>query len=518
MSTSLVSIEEISKHRSPSDCWLVIDDQVWDITEFAPNHPGGPGIIHRYAGRDATKAYSEIHAPSIIKDNLPASNLKGKVDPSTISDEWLKPPPTAPQATSPGANSKPDLDTIINANDFELAAQKTSSAKTWAFYSSAANDLITRDANTSLYTRIWFRPRVMRNVRTVSTSTTILGHPTTLPIIVSPAAMAKLIHPDGELAIARACQSKGVIQCISTNASYPATEIVASIPQNTQQQQHHPFFFQLYVDKQRSKSEALLHNLHQNAKNIKAIFITADAAAAGKREADERVKADESLSSPMIGVAPKNDKKGGGYGRVMGGFIDPALNWDDIAWLRSRTHLPLILKGVMNASDVSLALAHGLDGVMLSNHGGRNLDTSPPAILTLLECHKRCPEVFGTGTGTKQFEIFIDGGIRRGSDVLKALALGATAVGLGRPVLFATGYGKEGVEHLLEIMRDELEVAMRNCGVRSLEEVGPELVNTGDLDHLVPGLEGHPYVRDWRRERRGGGDREGEGSGLKAKL
>ncbi|ERF75597.1 hypothetical protein EPUS_04577 [Endocarpon pusillum Z07020] len=163
MSTGLVSIEEISKHDSPSDCWLVIDNQVWDMTEFAPSHPGGPGIIHRYAGRDATQAYSEIHAPSIIKDNLPAINLKGSLDPSTINDEWLKPPPTAPQATPPGDNSQPDLDTIINAHDFELAAQKTSTAKTWAFYSSAANDLVTRDANRSLYSRIWFRPRVMRN-------------------------------------------------------------------------------------------------------------------------------------------------------------------------------------------------------------------------------------------------------------------------------------------------------------------------------------------------------------------
>lgn len=494
MSTNLVSIEEIAKHNSPSDCWLVIDDQVWDITEFALSHPGGPGIIHRYAGRDATQAYSEIHAPSIIKDNLPVSKLKGKLDPSSINDEWLKPPPTAPQATPPGDRSQPPLDTIINAHDFELAAQKTSTAKTWAFYSSAANDLITRDANQSLYSRIWFRPRVMRNVRTVSTQSTILGLPTTLPILISPAAMAKLIHPDGELAIARAAASQGIIQCISTNASYPATEIVTSIPTA------HPFFFQLYVDKQRSRSAALLTKLHHHP-NIRAIFLTADAAAAGKREADERVRADESLTSPMSGVAPRNDQRGGGYGRIMGSFIDPALNWDDVAWLRSQTTLPLVLKGVMNASDVRLALDHRLDGVMLSNHGGRNLDTSPPAILTLLECHRRCPEVFG------RLEIYVDGGIRRGSDVLKCVALGATAVGLGRPVLFATAYGQEGVEHLLEIMRDELEVAMRNCGVTSLDEVGPELVNTGDLDHLVPAGEGHPYVRDWRG-----------GRGVKAKL
>ncbi|KAF7506191.1 hypothetical protein GJ744_012171 [Endocarpon pusillum] len=504
MSAGLVSIEEISKHDSPSDCWLVIDNQVWDMTEFAPSHPGGPGIIHRYAGRDATQAYSEVHAPSVIKDNLAATKLKGRLDPSTINDEWLKPPPTAPQANTPaGDNSQPDLDTIINAHDFELAAQKTATAKTWAFYSSGANDLITRDANASLYSRIWFRPRVMRNVRTVSTSSTILGLPTTLPILISPAAMAKLIHPDGELAIARAAHSKGIIQCISTGASYPAAEIVTSIPSSPTSGSQHPFFFQLYVDKQRSKSAALLQKLHQHG-NIRAIFVTADAAAAGKREADERLRADESLASPITGVAARNDNKGGGYGRVMGGFIDPSLHWGDIAWLRAQTRLPLVLKGVMSASDVKLACHHGLDGVMLSNHGGRNLDTSPPAILTLLECHRRCPEVFAS------LDIYIDGGIRRGSDVLKCVALGATAVGLGRPVLFATAYGQQGVEHLIDILQDELEVAMRNCGVTSLEEVGPWLVNTADLDHLVPAEEAHPYARDWRR-----GKRE---RGIKAKL
>ena len=492
---------------------MVIDGQVWDMTEFAPTHPGGPAIIHRHAGRDATKAYSEIHAPSIIKDNLPATNLKGRIDVSTITDEWLKPPPSSPQAqqSTEAGQSQPALDTIINADDFELAAQKTASAKTWAFYSSAADDLLTRDFNRTLYRRIWFRPRVMRNVRTVNTSTTILGHRTSLPIIISPAAMAKLIHPDGELAIARAAHAKGVIQCISTNASYPAGEIVTSIPSNPPsspsdpfqpqaqpQPQRHPFFFQLYLDKNRAKSSTLLSQLHHHP-NITAIFLTADAAAAGKREADERLRADESLTSPMIGVAPKNDARGGGYGRIMGSFIDPSLNWDDIAWLRSQTHLPLVLKGVMHADDVRLALDHGLEGVMLSNHGGRNLDTAPPAILTLLECHKRCPEVFG------RMEIYVEGGVRRGSDVLKSVALGATAVGVGRPVLFATAYGQTGVEHLLEIWREELEVAMRNCGVTSLEAVGPGLVNTAELDGLVPDADEHGYVRDWRRGARRGG-------------
>jgi L-lactate dehydrogenase (cytochrome) len=196
------------------------------------------------------------------------------------------------------------------------------------------------------------------------------------------------------------------------------------------------------VNKDRKKSEQLLQEC--KTLGIKAIFVTVDAASAGKREADERVKADEDLSSPLSGVSAVNDKKGGGLGRVMGGYIDSGLCWDDIKWLRRWTDLPIILKGVMNAEDAKIAMKERLGGVLLSNHGGRNLDTSPPAILLLLEMHKNCPEIFD------RMDVFVDGGIRRGSDILKALCLGATAVGLGRSFLYSLNYGQEGVEHLID--------------------------------------------------------------------
>lgn len=498
MSAELLSAAEVSRHDSPSDCWIVVAGQVWDISQFAPTHPGGASIIYRHAGGDATEAYSKAHPPSTLKDNLPADCFRGRLDSSTISQSTLtsspsrKPKHNAQALQLPEKALLPPLDSIINADDFEHAAQRTAGAKTWAFYSSAADDLISRDFNRAIFRRIWLRPRVMRDVRTVSTQTTLLGQPSSLPIMVSPAAMARLIHPDGELAIARAAQSRSIIQCISTNASYSASDILSSTsPSNP----NHPFFFQLYVDKQRHKTASLLRNLRQNHKNLAAVFVTADAAVAGKREADERLRADESITSPITGVQPANDQKGGGYGRMMGSFIDPALNWADIAWLRQQLGpLPLVLKGVMHASDVKLALDHGLDGVMLGNHGGRNLDTSPSPVVTLLECHRRFPEVFRA----EGFEVFVDGGVRRGTDVLKCLALGARAVGLGRPVLFANAYGQEGVERLLDLLRDELETAMRLCGVTCLEEVGPWLVHTGDINHLVPTSEGHPYVQDWK--------------------
>lgn len=203
------------------------------------------------------------------------------------------------------------------------------------------------------------------------------------------------------------------------------------------------FFFQLYMRPDREKSAALIRQV-SSLPQFKAIHITVDAAWPGKREADERVKADETASVPMSDARAKNDDKGGGYGRLMASFIDPGLTWDDIAYVRKHTHLPVCLKGIMSADDAILAMKAGVDGILLSNHGGRNLDTSPPSIITLLELQRRAPEIFDC------MEVYVDSGIRRGTDILKAVALGATAVGMGRSVLFAANYGQEGVEHLID--------------------------------------------------------------------
>ncbi|PYH45166.1 FMN-dependent alpha-hydroxy acid dehydrogenase [Aspergillus saccharolyticus JOP 1030-1] len=475
----ILSTNQISQHKSPNDCWIVIDNQVWDVTDFLEAHPGGSTVILKYAGRDATKAYSQVHAPSVIEKELPSERKVGVLDETTVTNEWVKPPPTA-NARVMLQNEKPPLHTLINAHDFEIVASKTASKKTWAFYSSASTDLITRDANKLSFDRIWFRPRVLRNVRSVNTTTRLLRTDTSLPLFVSPAAMAKLIHPEGELAIARACERKGIFQGVSNNSSHTLDQIKEAAPSAN-------LFFQLYVNRDREKSASLLRQCSSNP-NVKAIFVTVDAAWPGKREADERVKADEDLTVPMAPSKAKNDKKGGGLGRVMAGFIDPGLTWEDLTWVRQHTHLPVCLKGVMSTDDAILAMEAGLDGILLSNHGGRNLDTSPPSIIILLELHKRCPEIFD------KMEVYLDSGIRRGTDILKAICLGATAVGMGRSMLFAANYGQNGVEHLIDIMKDELETAMRNIGITSLEDAGPNLVNTADIDHLVPYSASHPYA------------------------
>ena len=268
--------------------------------------------------------------------------------------------------------------------------------------------------------------------------------------------MAKMVHPSGEKGLARGCKKAGIAQCVSTSASFTIEEIVSSVKPKVQNKHNSkdkqeeesggerelPIFFQLYVDKNRTKSESLLHLVE--SLGIKAIFVTVDAPVAGKREAEERVKADENLSVPMSGATAKNDSKGGSLGRIMAGFIDSTLSWSDIPWLRKHTSLPIVLKGVQTAMDAKKAADLGCDGIVLSNHGGRSLDTSPSPILLLLELQKCCPEVFD------QLEVFVDGGIMRGTDIFKALCLGAKSVGLGRGLLYALNYGEEGVEKYIE--------------------------------------------------------------------
>ena len=209
-----------------------------------------------------------------------------------------------------------------------------------------------------------------------------------------------------------------------------------------QEAPNHPFFFQLYLNKEKEKSKQALQKAE--SLGVKAVFLTVDAAGRGKRESDERLKTDEVILNPVTGERAKADRKGGGLTRMMGSYIDQGMTWSDIAWIRSVTKMPLILKGITCAEDAKLAMEHGVEGIMLSNHGGRNLDFAPPSILLLLEMHKNCPEVF------ERMEIYVDGGFRRGGDILKALCLGAKAVGLGRSFLFSLLYGTEGAEHLVE--------------------------------------------------------------------
>ncbi|KAK1968947.1 cytochrome b2 [Colletotrichum sublineola] len=481
---SAVSLADLGKHNVETDCWIAVHSKVWDITDFLNEHPGGPSVLLKCAGSNATKIFDEVHAPDILEE-LPDEKCIGILEDAT---------PDAPENASQPAKSSdtnnavsntaqtpirpteddtaiPPLDSIIGAPDLELVASKALTPKTWAFYSSAATDLITHKKNKELMRRIMIRPRILRNVSHVDMRTNILGFESSAPFFISPAAMAKLAHPDGELALSRGAANEGIIQCISSNASYTLKSIVSAAPPTQ------PFFFQLYINSERQKTMEVLRSAR--SLGVKAVFLTVDAPVPGKREADERAAQAGTIRAAISGAESSSDKKGSGIGRLMAQYIDNSITWEDLKWIREASGAPIVLKGVQTADDVRLAVDYGLDGVLLSNHGGRSLDGSQASILVLLELRKQCPEVFD------KLEIYIDGGFERGSDILKAVALGATAVGVGRPFLYSLVYGQKGVEHLSQILKDELETSMRLCGITSLSQAKPDMVNTLDVDYLV---------------------------------
>lgn len=439
------------------------------LADFLDSHPGGSKIILKLAGTDATSEYDPIHPPGTLEETLTPAQILGPLDPSTV----LKPASAVPAVAT--AALLPPLDAQLNIDDFAITAKQVLSPKAWAYYSSASDDLLTKTHNNTAYTQILLRPRIFRDVRVVSTQTTLCGSPSTLPVFVAPAAMARLAHPTGEAGIAAACGKLGIVQCVSNNASLRPEQIAAARASPDQ-----PLWFQLYVQTERAKSEALLQRI--NALGFTAIVLTLDAAAPGKREADERAKNLGAATSGMSGEGVKSGSSGGGVkseglGKALFAGTSADLTWADLEWLRAQTHLPIILKGIQTHEDAALAAsdacaALGVVGIILSNHGGRAADTAPPPVYTLLEIRRHAPSVL------ERLEVYVDGGIRRGTDVVKALCLGATAVGIGRAALYGlSGYGPEGVERVLAILREEVETTMRLLGVCSIGELGMQHVS-----------------------------------------
>ncbi|KAL8357142.1 hypothetical protein RB598_002120 [Gaeumannomyces tritici] len=523
---------DLSRHQSSQDCWIAVHSKVWDVTDFLSEHPGGSAILLQYAGKDATAAYDDIHAPGMLEETLSPDKFRGNFIPASSDaappgaeaeaeveqeqqrqqqyqqphhhhhrQQQLQQQLQQQQQQQPQPYRKPDLCSCINAGDLREVAARTLTPKAWAFYSSAATDLNTHAWNQSFLRRVMLRPRVLRDVAETSLRRAVLGVDSAAPFFISPAAMARLAHPDGELALARGAAREGVVQCISNNASYPLAAIAAAADDLPAGDRHpltgppgrQDFFFQLYVNSDRAKTADLLRKA--KGLGVRAIFVTVDAPVPGKREADERIAAEANVASAVSGAVAGNDKKGGGMGRLMAQYVEKRLVWEDIAWIRETSGLPVVLKGVQSAEDARLAVRYGCAGVMLSNHGGRSLDTAQPAVLVLLELHRHAPEVFD------HLEVMVDGGFERGSDILKAVCLGASAVGIGRPFLYSLTYGEEGCAHLIQILKDELEVSMKLCGINSLDEAHPGLVNTADIDHLVRSASEHPWIR-WKPKSR----------------
>ncbi|KAJ3496915.1 hypothetical protein NLG97_g2310 [Lecanicillium saksenae] len=471
--TRKLSVSEVREHSNPDSCWIVVDGRVYDMTSFAPTHPGGAQIIYRYAGKDASDEYNAVHAPSLISRTLDEEQQLGQLDQSTAPTDWKK--STNESSLNILSQGRLPLSRIINLHDFEASAKRSLSKKSWAYVNSASNDNITKEGNAEMLKKIWFRPAVMRNVENVKTATSVFGCKLDIPVYISAVGTVRAAGPEGELAFAKGAASSGIIHCISTSASYPHDEILSATPMQA--------WFQLYVNKDRRKTEQLLKQL-QSSDKVKALFVTVDLPVISKREEDER--ADQ---GPIDGLGVP-DGKGAGLARQSAQFIDPQLSWDDIPWIRKFTELPIIVKGIQRWEDAQLAIRYGCDGIAVSNHGGRAADTAQPAIISLLELHKHLPEAFDKLT------VLIDGGFRRGSDVVKAICLGASAVGFGRSFMYSVHYGEEGVVHATNLLREEIETAMRLCGMTDLiADASPRYLNTKLVDGYVADRE-HEFLRE----------------------
>lgn len=391
-------------------------------------------MLYQFAGKDGTKTYNLYHAADLIEKELDDEDKKGQLDESTITQTWIDAQKEEEQAEA-DPNEKPPLSNIINLDDFERAFEKSGAKKSWAYIHGASNDLLSLNANKQAWGKLWFRPRIMRKVKDINTKAKMFGQPASMPVWICPMGIAKTAGDEGERALGAGAAAGGIIHCMSTSSSFSPEDIVTSAPKT------YPFFFQLYVDRNREKSEALMARLNQ-LDQVKALFVTVDLPVVSKREADERIREPQAKMSSYFGDAAQSkvDKRGGGLARTTGNFIDWCLDWDDIAWIRKHTTLPIVVKGIQSAADAKIAMQMGCAGIVISNHGGRALDNAPATLLILLELRRDCPEIFD------KMEVHIDGGVRRGSDVLKAICLGAKGVGVGRPFQCAVSYGTEGVE------------------------------------------------------------------------
>ncbi|KAI7960573.1 hypothetical protein MJO29_005641 [Puccinia striiformis f. sp. tritici] len=464
----MVSAQEIKKHNSSQSCWIVVHGNAYDITTFLEEHPGGQDIILKYAGGDATEAYDPIHPAGLIKEYLDKNLHLGKVDESELKQ--LQPKANKKQKKS-DEEGPPPLSTCLSLYDFESIASTRMTKQAWAYYSSGADDEISMRENRAGFQRIWFRPRILVNVSNIDYSTTILGTRTSIPLYITATALGKLGHPEGEKNLTIAAGSEDVIQMIPTLSSCDFNDLVDIKRENQVQ------WYQVYVNSNRSETEELIKNAE--LKGVKALFITVDAPQLGRREKDMRLKF-EDLGSNIQDLNKDKIDRSQGATRAISSFIDPSLNWSDMAWLKSITTLPIILKGVQTWGDAVLARDHNLQGIVISNHGGRQLDYSLSAIEILISIvsELKARKMYDL----QEFAIFVDGGIRRSSDIIKALCCGASAVGVGRPFLYAYSvYGHQGVVKAIRLLKDEMEMNMRLIGAPTIAHLKPEMVDLSAL-------------------------------------
>ncbi|PHT69653.1 Peroxisomal (S)-2-hydroxy-acid oxidase GLO1 [Capsicum annuum] len=353
---------------------------------------------------------------------------------------------------------------ITNVMEYEAIAKQKLPKMVYDYYASGAEDQWTLAENRNAFSRILFRPRILIDVSNIDISTTVLGYKISMPIMVAPTAMQKMAHPDGEYATARAAAAADTIMTLSSWGTSSVEEVASTGPGVR--------FFQLYVYKDRNIVIQLVRRAERAG--FKAIALTVDTPRLGRREADIKnrfnlppnlsLKNFEGLDIGKLNkVSGENGAEDSGLASYVAGQVDRSLSWKDVQWLKTITSLPILVKGVLTAEDARIAVQAGAAGIIVSNHGARQLDYVPATIMALEEVVK---------AAQGRIPVFLDGGVRRGTDVFKALALGAAGVFIGRPVIWSLAAdGENGIKKVLQMMRDEFELTMALSGCRSLKEI-----------------------------------------------
>jgi len=351
---------------------------------------------------------------------------------------------------------------VVALGDYEAHARARLDDATWAWLAGGAGDEITQRANRRAWDELMLQPRLLRPLAGGHTRVELLGRTLAHPLLLAPVAYQRLVHPHGEIASALAAAAQGAGMVLSTQASAPLEDVARAV---LAEPGRGPLWFQLYLQPDRGATRALVQRAE--AAGYEALVLTVDAPVSGARDRERRAgfRLPPGISAVNLAgaSAPASSTTGPGQSALFDGLLHGAPTWADVEWLRSQTRLPLLLKGVLHPQDARDAVALGAAGLIVSNHGGRTLDTLPPTAAVL----PRIADAVGA-----QVPLLVDGGIRRGTDVLKAVALGARAVLVGRPILHALATaGAIGVAHALRLLRDELEIALALTGCADLTEV-----------------------------------------------
>jgi 4-hydroxymandelate oxidase len=344
----------------------------------------------------------------------------------------------------------------ISVADYEVLAEARCEPGYWGYVAGGAGDELTLADNRDAFRRRILRPRMLVDVSGVTTGTSALGTPIELPVMIAPTSLQRVAHPEGEPALARAASAAGTIYTLSSLASMRPRELVDAVGDGS------PRWFQLYWTKDRGFTAELVAEAADSG--FRALVLTIDLAIPGVRERDVRsgFSLPTDLPTPNLPQTLVGDRY---FHDTLGEMLDTSLTWRDLEWLQAQSSLPLLVKGVLTAEDALLACEHGCAGIVVSNHGGRQLD----GVAATLEA---LPEVVEAAGG--RAEVFLDGGIRRGTDVVKALALGAQAVLIGRPALWGlAAAGEEGARHVLELLGAEVRLALVLLGCPTPADVGP---------------------------------------------